>query len=135
MKMFALVFVALAACSGNGKGPVGPTGGSGSGSAPPPVDTRSEIEKRRDSACEALEPKLFACAVEDAKAQMSPEAFAKLKPDELRAPHRKDFFEKCKKPSYSSRQVRVLEVCFREEKECGPLADCLLNLDPKKPDP
>jgi hypothetical protein len=126
------VFALVAACSGNGKGPVGP--GSGSGSAPPPVDNRSEIEKRRDAACEALQPKLFTCAIEEAKAEMSPEAFAKLKPEELRGAHRKEFFGKCKGASYSSRQIRVLEVCFREEKECGPLRDCLLNLEPKKPE-
>ena len=133
--MRAAIFIALvAACSGNGggKGPVGP----GSGSAPPPPgDKRTEIEKRRDTACEALQPKLFACAIEEAKAEMSPEAFAKLKPEELRGAHRKDFFAKCKGASYSSRQIRVLEVCFREEKDCAPLRDCLLNLEPKKPDP
>jgi hypothetical protein len=28
----------------------------------------------------------------------------------------------------SSRQVRVLEVCFKEEQECGPLMSCLDHL-------
>jgi hypothetical protein len=31
----------------------------------------------------------------------------------------------------SSRQVRVLEVCFREETECAPLEACLANLSPE----
>jgi len=34
----------------------------------------------------------------------------------------------CKGARYSSRQVRVLEVCFREETECGPLVACLDHL-------
>jgi hypothetical protein len=31
----------------------------------------------------------------------------------------------------SSRQVRVLEVCFKQETECGPLTECLKNLEAK----
>jgi hypothetical protein len=31
----------------------------------------------------------------------------------------------------SSRQVRVLEVCDREESQCGPLLSCLDHLNEK----
>ena len=99
---------------------------------PPPPDPRTTIEKRRDTACDALAPTLTDCAVADAKATMSPAELAKLKPEELRAKHRQEFLKECKGSQMSSRQVRVLEVCFREEKQCGPLAECLTNLTPTK---
>ena len=109
------------------------------GSPPPPAaspapaaahDTRTPIEQRRDAACEQLAPKLFACARQDAKNTMTPAAYAKLNPDELREAHRKKWLEKCE-VQMSSRQVRVLEVCYREATECDPLADCLANLQPQ----
>ncbi|MCW5804377.1 MAG: hypothetical protein KIT31_18545 [Deltaproteobacteria bacterium] len=136
-----LVFVAalVAACSGNGKTTTTPHGGDGSaGSAtppPPPVDNRSEIQKRRDVACEALQPVLLDCAIASAKANLTPEEYRNLNPDQLRAQHKKEFLADCKGKELSSRQVRVLEVCFREEKECGPLADCLAYLNAQKPAP
>jgi hypothetical protein len=127
--MRKLAFVILVACGG--------------GQHPEPVkndpdpvpvykDTRSELEKRRDSACEHVQPKLTQCAVADAKATMSPAELEKLKPDELTAKHKQEFLKQCKGSAMSSRQVRVLEVCDREETECGPLAECLKNLEPAK---
>ena len=98
---------------------------------PPPPDHRTPIEKRRDAACDTLAPVLTDCAVADAKATMTPEAYAKLNPEELRGKHRQEFLKACK-VDMSSRQVRVLEVCFRAETQCGPLAECLANLAPAK---
>jgi len=127
--MRKLAFVILVACGG--------------GQHPEPVkndpdpvpvmkDTRTELEKRRDSGCEHIQPKLTQCAVADAKATMSPAELEKLKPEELVAKHKQEFLKQCKGSAMSSRQVRVLEVCDREETECGPLADCLKNLEPAK---
>ncbi|MEP6865914.1 MAG: hypothetical protein ABJE66_35165 [Deltaproteobacteria bacterium] len=103
-------------------------------SDPVPVykDTRSALEKRRDTACEHVQPKLTQCALADAKATMSPKELADLKPDELLSAHKQKFLKECKGSAMSSRQVRVLEVCDREETECGPLADCLKHLEPEK---
>jgi len=43
------------------------------------------------------------------------------------------FVEKCTAwRDISSRQIRVLEVCFKEESQCGPLRECLANLQPPK---
>ena len=39
----------------------------------------------------------------------------------------------CKHASYSSRQVRVLEVCFRAESQCIPLLACLEHLKDRGP--
>jgi len=131
MKTVGLVLaLALTACGNKSQTPVS-NSGSGSGDPPGPVkDTRTEIERRRDTACEQLQPTLTKCAIEDAKATMTPEEYKKLKPEELREAHKKKFLEECK-VEMSSRQVRVLEVCFKEETECNPLAECLANLQPQ----
>jgi hypothetical protein len=119
------VVLALAvACSG-GRSATGPT------EPTPPPDPRPTIEKRRDTACDQLQPTLTECAIADAKASLSPAEYAKLKPEELRGKHKQQFLKECKGSQMSSRQVRVLEVCFREEKQCGPLAECLANLKPQ----
>jgi hypothetical protein len=95
-------------------------------------DTRTPIQKRRDAACEHIQPKLTQCAVADAKATMSPKELADLKPDELLAKHKAEFLKQCEGSEMSSRQVRVLEVCDRDESACDPLAECLKNLEPQK---
>ncbi|MEZ4402225.1 MAG: hypothetical protein R3B06_19525 [Kofleriaceae bacterium] len=125
-----LVFVAVAAC----------------GPKPPPADplpddltTRqvaparaphSEIERRRDAACEALGPRLTACAIDDARATMSAEELAKLDIEKTAPVHTQKFIEACKGQTLSSRQVRVYEVCIREETACEPLEACLDNARP-----
>lgn len=121
----ALVAIGLAACGGGGGG------GAQEPAVAPPADPRTPLERRRDAACEQIQPRLTACAVEDARATLSADQLATLKPDELRAAHRSEFLDQCRGSAMSSRQVRVLEVCFREETACGPLAACLVHLAPK----
>lgn len=134
MKNLAFAVVALVTACGP-KQTATPTNNVGSGAGSNTdvgnfKDTRTEIEKRRDAACEQLQPTLTECAIADAKASLSKEEYAKLKPEELRTAHKKKFIEECE-VDMSSRQVRVLEVCFKEEKECGPLSECLRNLQPQ----
>ncbi|MFT3699785.1 MAG: hypothetical protein QM831_41955 [Kofleriaceae bacterium] len=126
--MKALLLIGLFACGGSQKPAPDPE------PKPPTVakDTRTPYEQRRDAACDALQPKLSQCALADAKATMSPKELADLKPDELMDAHKQKWLKECKGSQMSSRQVRVLEVCNREESECGPLADCLKNLEPEK---
>ena len=101
--------------------------------APAATDTRTPIERRRDAACDQLGPKLTACAVEDARANLAAGKIDQHQFDLDTAPavqrrHTDEFEKACKRATYSSRQVRVLEVCFREETRCGPLLDCLGHL-------
>ena len=42
-----------------------------------------------------------------------------------------EFVARCNVPDMSSRQVRVLEVCVREEAVCGPFLSCLDHLNDK----
>jgi hypothetical protein len=135
-KLIFLVAVCAAGACGNKSST--PIANSGSAEDPPgPVkDTRTEIERRRDAACEALGPRITTCAVEDARAQL---AAGKVKQKDFEASTAPDvqrkntdeFIKACKSPQtpYSSRQVRVLELCPQEETQCEPMLACLENLN------
>jgi hypothetical protein len=132
MVMRSLMIVAvLAACGGKQQ----PSGGAGGGGAEPVAvtkDTRTELEKRRDTACDSLGPKITRCAVDDARADLAAGKTTQKTFDQDTAPavqkkNTEKFLEQCK-VQMSSRQVRVLEVCLKEEAECGPLLDCLGHL-------
>jgi hypothetical protein len=107
---------------------------------PAPADPRTPIEHRRDAACDALGPKLTACAVADARADFAAGKIDRRQLDVDTAPEWQQkltakWLAECKAARYSSRQVRVLEVCFHEETECGPLVACLDHLhDRVRPD-
>ncbi len=130
-----LIVACLAGCGGSNPEVRGGGDGVEPDPDPPGVvsDTRTPIEKRRDAACEKVGAKLTECALADAKADLAAGKVSKkdfdlnTTPDILRK-HTEEFVEKCEVP-LSSRQVRVLEVCYREETECGPLTDCLTHLN------
>ncbi len=128
-----LVFVlAIAACGNKGQTQVS---NAGSGDPPGPVrDTRTELEQRRDTACETLGPRITDCAVADAKValgagQIKQKDFDEITKPEIKAKNSKDFIDKCAGTEFSSRQVRVLEVCQSQETECEPMLSCLDNLN------
>ena len=132
MKQFALVLL-LAACGPKHSDPVG-NGSAEDPNVGPVKDTRTEVEKRRDVACGTLGPKMTTCALEDAKAELEAGKVTKQQYDQDTASgvlkkNTEEFIKACRKSDYSSRQVRVLEVCQKEETECGPLLACLDNLN------
>lgn len=140
MRAFLLIAF-LAACGGGAKQqPVeddtlpDPGTASPGGSGDPSQDEapQTELQRRQDAACERVIPRLTACAVADAKARMTPEQYKKEQIEETAPVHTREFLRKCKASQLSSRQVRVYEVCDREETECGPLVACLDNLHPKE---
>ena len=129
--LFALV---LAACGGSKTQT--PVSNAGSADDPPgPVaDTRTEIERRRDEACKTLGPRITQCAVDDAKIALTEGKISKAQYDEITKPEVKaknsqEFVKECTAKELSSRQVRVLEVCQKEESECGPMLSCLDNIN------
>jgi hypothetical protein len=132
----------LAACGGSQRTASGEGGAAREPpDAPAERDTRAPIERRRDAACDQLGPRLTACAVEDARAGFAAGKIDRAQLDRDTAPavqrkNTEEFGKACKGASYSSRQIRVLEVCFREETQCAPLLDCLghLNDAPAGPD-
>jgi hypothetical protein len=120
------------ACGGPQQPPSNTTGGGDQPTGP--GDTRAEIERRRDAACETLGPRITSCAVEDAKAQLAAGTITQKQYNDttasgVLAKNTQEFVQQCTGTSFSSRQVRVLEVCQREESECEPLLACLDNLN------
>jgi len=87
----------------------------------------TEIEVRQQTACNSVMPKLTACAVEDACTKLEPGKVHELDLENTAPIHARELLKTCKATPMSSRQVRVYEVCFAQEPECGPLAACLEN--------
>jgi hypothetical protein len=101
-------------------------------------DTRTELEKRRDAACENVGKLTAKCAAEDAKRDFEA---GKTKQADYEADTKPAIVAKlaakvegeCKAhKDYSSRQIRVMEKCPQYETECGPLMECLHNVQPQK---
>src|SRR5688500_16066465 len=112
--MRSIALLLLVACGGKSPPPEDPKD-------PPGVvqDTRSELEKRRDAGCDALRPRLVQCAVDDARAEMDAGRMTKKDFDvntskDVLAKLGDEWMKSCR-VEMSSRQVRVLEVCFKEE--------------------
>jgi hypothetical protein len=103
---------------------------------PPPQDTRTPIEKRRDAGCEQVGKMSAHCAVEDSNKRFAKGEISKteheqaLEPKIVRALTDK-YTSECRSKPLSSRQVRVMEVCMREETECGPWESCIANMQPQ----
>ena len=120
----------------SGCGGTQPAGSAGNVAQASPA-ARTELEKRRDAACEAIAPKLTECAREDAVADLAAGRVTKADfdhnttPEILRKNTERWIAECTAWRDISSRQVRVLEVCLKEESQCGPLNDCLAHLPPK----
>ncbi|HEX3758787.1 MAG TPA: hypothetical protein VHW23_08775 [Kofleriaceae bacterium] len=125
--------VGAAGCGGPQRAPDEAAGASAA-----PADPRTPIERRRDAACDALGPRLTACAVADTRADLAAGKIDQGQFDRDTAPEVQQkltaaWLAECKGHPYSSRQVRVLEVCFRDETQCGPLIACLDHLrDPAR---
>jgi hypothetical protein len=130
-----------ALCLAGGLGACGapqraPDTGAGISNTSRVTDTRTPIERRRDTACDQLGPKLTQCAVDDAKSSFAAGKIDRAQLDRDTAPaiqrkNTEEFEKACKGHAYSSRQIRVLEVCFQEEPQCAPLLDCLGHLSDK----
>jgi hypothetical protein len=129
----AIAGLAMAVLGPLGCGGSAPAAEPAQPAAPPVIDHRTAIERRRDAACDQLGPKLTACAVEDARANLAAGKIDQAQLDRDTAPaiqrkNTEEFTTACRGTAYSSRQIRVLEVCFHNEPTCPPLLDCLGHL-------
>jgi hypothetical protein len=131
-----VVLTALVGCGGSQHAASSEPGPTAPAARPAARDAHTPIERRRDAACEQLGPRLTACAVEDAKADLAAGRVSQQQFDSDTAPavlrkNTEQFLDACRHTAYSSRQIRVLEVCPREETRCAPLLACLGHLDDK----
>jgi len=63
---------------------------------------------------------------------MSAKELAELDIEKTAPLHTREFIKRCKQQTLSSRQVRVYEVCVREETACAALLSCLDNASPER---
>lgn len=137
MKNLAFVLL-LAACGAKQSTPSVGNAGGGQPDTGPVQDTRTELERRRDAACDTLGPRMTNCALADAKAGLAAGKVTQAQFDQdtkasVLEKNTAEFVKACKHAQYSSRQVRVLEVCQHEETECEPMLSCLDNLNAAEP--
>lgn len=126
-----MLLVCAVAMIGCGTKPAAKTGPDNHSTAT--TETRTELEIRRDASCEALGPRLTACAVAEARRTMTAEELAKLDLEKTAPVHSEEFTTECKRQQLSSRQVRVYEVCQQAETECEPLLACLEHISDLAP--
>jgi hypothetical protein len=124
---------ALSGCGGGKPASGGASEPSGDGTAAlsPEEQKRQEalaaLKARQDGACETLGPRITECAIADARKSMSKEELAELDLEKTGPAHTQKYVDECKSADYSARQVRVMEVCQKEESECEPMLACLEN--------
>ena len=122
----AIVAVLCVACGGGPKKDTDPDPG-----LQPPPQQQTEIEKRQDAACRAVGAKLKQCALDD-DARMTPAEREKSDAAHTAPILEREYIKACTERYLSSRQIRVREVCLREETECAPFLSCLDNANPEK---
>jgi hypothetical protein len=127
-----VLLVVCGSCGGANKPDPDPDPGpSGTGSPIVEQESRSQIQIRQDAACEQTGKKLRQCAIEDNQKQ-SPEERQKADVEHTAPILEREYIKACTAAQMSSRQVRVHEVCLREETECEAFLDCLDNAKPQK---
>ncbi len=87
------------------------------------------LEARQQAVCEASAKPIFNCAVEDARATLSPEEFAALDPAQLEAEHRRVYTRDCAASDMSLRQIKVYERCASDTR-CDVYLPCLDQAKP-----
>ena len=130
----ALATMLVSSCGGKSK----PTSAGTTPQITPDVTNDpmvSPFHERQNAACEALGPKITQCAIDDAKATLKPDKLAELKLDQTAPINTKKFIDTCETSQMSSRQLRVYEVCFKQEADCAPLLACLDNAKPQSATP
>lgn len=132
MRQLAFVVSCVMVLAGACGGSQPPAAGGAIGPATvQPDDGKTEFQRRQEAACQQFGERLTQCAYEDAKRTMTKAEMAKEEIEAKRPEHTKTIVDKCQKQQMSSRQIRVYEVCMREERECGPLINCLEYAKPE----
>jgi hypothetical protein len=95
---------------------------------------QAKLRSRQEAACQNVGKAVFECAVEDARATMAPEEFAKLDVQQLEPEHMQQFMDECTSADMSARQVSVYETCL-EDTRCTVFVPCLDGARPQQSAP
>jgi len=127
----AVLWAALPACSGGGAESEPARAGQGSGAASPapaPAPSLSPEQKLRaaqESAVQAMCERLVECAVEEARATMSPDEVAELELEKTAPRLRDECEDEGSRSPLSPRQVTVIQRCVNDAAACDELQTCL----------
>lgn len=94
----------------------------------------AKLRSRQEAACQNVAKVVFVCAVEDARATMAPEEFAKLDVQQLEPEHMAQFTDECLATDMSPRQVDVYETCLKDT-SCTVFVPCLDSARPQQSAP
>jgi hypothetical protein len=121
----AVICAALPGCSGGGAGEPAQSGtGQGSAATPQPPP-EAKLRAAQESAIQAMCERLADCALDEARATMSPEEIAKLEPDKAVPQLRAECEEEGMQSALSPRQVTVIQRCVSGSPTCDELNTCL----------
>lgn len=136
-------YLACSSCGGGGSAPAAEpstepsTSGTGAGEGASDEARQAESERKlraaQESALEALCDRLVDCAIESARANMSPEEVAKLGVQELAPRLRDDCEADGGRSEWSPRQVRITQRCLTAGGTCDELNTCLDEARKKSP--
>ncbi|HKE13768.1 MAG TPA: hypothetical protein VKB80_02800 [Kofleriaceae bacterium] len=127
LALCAVLAAAPLACGGGGaEGGAAPAPApAGQGTAPPAKSPEEQLRAAQKSAIHAMCERLVDCALEEARATMTPDEVAKLEAEDRPAQLR----DKCEgegaQSSLSPRQVRVVQQCVSQPGTCDELNTCL----------
>ena len=131
-----ILFVVVAACGGKSKPATTPPPDDDLTIVPHQPDAAkpaTEFERRHHAACETVGAKVSACAAEDTRNDKAhpPTADELAQLDQTAAIDKREYIKKCDAAEMSSRQIRVMEVCSKEETACDPFLACLDHMKPE----
>jgi hypothetical protein len=132
MRLCLVMVLVCAACGGASQKPdPDPSPHNAASTDTSDVDDRSPMQVRQEAACEQVGRRATKCAIEDTSKQ-SADVRAQADVENTAAINTREYVKKCVAQYMSSRQIRVFEVCLREESECDPFFDCLDNANAQK---
>lgn len=125
----SVLLLGAAACGGGGSDASEPAATASPPAAQPEPSADAEAERKlraaQDSAVAALCERLVDCAIEEARASMTPEQVAELDVEDTGARLR----DKCQgegaTSTLSPRQIRVVQRCVNQPGTCDDLQACV----------
>jgi len=131
-----LVLAALVACGGRQESAETPTHETADQPAAPATAeqrNQAKLDEAQRVGCEGYCERVTSCAVEDAKANMSPEELAELNLEETAPAMTRECMDKCTGSQLSVRQVEVMHQCLSNASStCEEFATCMDAMTPQK---
>jgi len=126
----------LASCGGSQESAETPSASAQPASAQPATAEQrdqAKLEQAQQVGCEGYCERVTVCAVDDAKANMSPEELAELNLEETAPAMTRECMDKCTASQLSVRQVEVMHGCLSNAaSSCEEFATCMDAMTAKK---